>query len=84
MVQWLRPVMSTAGGHGFDPWMGNKDPASHMDPASHTLYLWPQKEKDHLMMKKEKMGKLQAEKRFIFLKSYKIYIAGKSPMAKLK
>lgn len=36
------------------------------------------------MMKKEKMGKLQAEKKVYLLKSYKIYIAGKSPMAKLK
>ena len=37
-------------GHGFDPWMGNKDPASHMDPASHTLYCVATKKKKKIIL----------------------------------
>ena len=36
-VQWLGLWAFTAGGTGFDPWLGNQDPTSHV--------VWPKKKK---------------------------------------
>ena len=66
MVQWLRPGTSTAGDMGLIPGWGTKilHPTWILHPTR-CMCGHKKEKKDHLM-KKEKMGKLHVEKRFIF------------------
>ena len=87
MVQWLRPGTSTAGDMGLIPGWGTKilHPTWILHPTRCTV--WPQKRKKRSSYDEEREnGKVASWKKGLpfLLKSYKIYIAGKSPMAKLK